>query len=136
MGKAKINFELDERLLAQAQAYAAENRTSLSKLVSAFFAQLGKKEQGLARSAMDTTLTEVVVGKVSLADAARELGLQDAGFLLQIMREKGLPLPTIDPVEVNEMAQRSFEALKSAMRPVPLNFEEKRPSRSKRVALG
>jgi len=136
MGKAKINFELDERLLAQAQAYAAENRTSLGKLVSAFFAQLGKKEQGLARSAMDTTLIEVVVGKVSLADAARELGLQDAGFLLQIMREKGLPLPTIDPVEVNEMAQRSFDALKSAMRPVPLNFEEKRPSRNKRLALG
>jgi hypothetical protein len=136
MGKAKINFELDERLLAQAQAYAAENRTSLSKLVSAFFAQLGKKEQGLARSAMDTTLTEVVVGKVSLADAARELGLQDAGFLLQIMREKRLPLPSIDPVEVDEMAQRSLEALKGAMRPVPLNAENKRPSRSKRSALG
>lgn len=136
MGKAKINFELDERLLAQAQAYAAENRTSLSKLVSAFFAQLGKKEHGPARSAMDTTLTEVVVGKVSVADAARELGLQDAGFLLQIMREKGLPLPSIDPVEVNEMAQRSFEALKTAMRPVPLNSDEKRPSRSKRLALG
>lgn len=136
MSKAKINFELDERLLAQAQAYAAENRTSLSKLVSAFFAQLGRKEQGLARSAMDTTLTEVVVGKVSLADAARELGLQDTGFLLQIMREKSLPLPSIDPVEVDEMAQRSLDALKSAMRPVPLNAEDKKPSRRKRSALG
>lgn len=136
MGKAKINFELDERLLAQAQAYAAENRTSLSKLVSAFFAQLGKKEQGIARSAMDATLTEVVVGKVSVADAARELGLQDAGFLLQIMREKGLPLPSIDPVEVEKMAGRSLDALRTAMRPVPLNSEEKRPARSKRLVPG
>ena len=135
MSKAKINFELDERVLAQAQAYAAENRTSLSKLVSAFFAGLGQKEPALARSAMDKTLTEFAVGKLSMADAARELGLQDAGFLMEIMREKGLPLPALDPFDVNEMAQRSFGALKNVMRPAPLNSEEKGPSRGKRTSL-
>lgn len=135
MSKAKINFELDERVLAQAQAYASENRTSLSKLVSAFFAGLGQKKPALARSAMDKTLTEFAVGKVSMADAARELGLQDAGFLMEIMREKGLPLPALDPFDVNEMAQRSFGALKNVMRPAPLNSEEKGPSRGKRTSL-
>jgi hypothetical protein len=136
MSKAKINFELDERVLAQAQAYAAQNRTSLSKLVSAFFAGLGKQGPGVARSSMDAALTEVAVGKVSVADAARELGLQDVGHLLGIMREKGLPLPAIDPVEVSEQAQDSFEALKNTMRPGPSAPQAKKPARGKRVAIG
>jgi len=136
MSKAKINFELDERVLAHAQAYAAQSRTSLSKLVSAFFAGLGKQEAGVARSSMDTVLTEVAVGKLSVADAARELGLQDIGHLLGIMREKGLPLPAIDPIEVDRQAQESFDALKATMRPHPDSPPEKKVLRGKRVAIG
>jgi hypothetical protein len=136
MGKAKINFELDERVLAHAQAYAAQSRTSLSKLVSAFFAGLGNQQAATARSSMDTVLTEVAVGKVSVADAARELGLQDVGYLLAIMREKKLPLPAIDPTEVDRQAHESFDALKATMRRPPDAPTQKRPRRGKRMTIG
>ncbi len=136
MGKAKINFELDERVLAHAQAYAAQSRTSLSKLVSAFFAGLGNPQVPTTRSSMDAVLTQVAVGKVSVADAARELGLQDAGFLLAIMREKKLPLPAIDPAEVDKQAHESFDALKATLRQDPDVPTQRRPRRGKQMAIG
>ena len=136
MSKQKINFELDERVIAHAQTYAAQSRTSLSKLVSAFFAGLGKQEAGVLRSSMDTLLTEVAIGKVSVADAARELGFQDAGFLLALMRAKGLPLPTIDSIEVQRQARDGMAALKASLRQPADAPSEKKTSGGKRVALG
>lgn len=43
-----------------------------------------------------------------MVDAARELGLQDTGHLLGIMREKGLPLPAINFIEVDRPSEREF----------------------------
>lgn len=60
-----------------------------------------------------------------MADAARELGLRDAGLLLRIMRERGLQSPSIDPIAVTERGQLSSEALRKAMRQIPLNAESK-----------
>lgn len=67
----------------------------------------------------DAVLTAVAAGQISIADAARELGFQDIGHLLASMRERGLPLPAIDPAEADRQASDGLEALKAAMRKAP-----------------
>lgn len=119
MTKAKkINFELDERLVAQAQAFALQRGVSLTKLVAAFFASLGEGRQpGASPGAVQKILAEVSIGKRSLVDAASELGLQDAGFLLQLMREDGLPLPSLPEELARAQADSGLSALQACLRP-------------------
>ena len=120
MTKAKVNFEIDEQLLARAQSFATRRRVSLSKLVTGFLASLGNESQGSAApSKTQKVLAEVAVGKVSLTDAARELGLHDAGFLLHMMKEEGLPLPRLEPSVVKAQAEASFDALLASRLPPP-----------------
>ena len=133
MTKAKVNFEIDEQLLARAQSFATRRRVSLSKLVTGFLASLGNESQaGAAPSRTQKVLAEVAVGKVSLTDAARELGLQDAGFLLHMMKEEGLPLPRVEASVVKAQAEASFAALQATLLPPP-KAPAKRKSGGKRA---
>lgn len=134
MTKAKINFEIDEQVLAHAQAFAARRRVSLSKLVTSFFASLGRDGTlGVAPARTQRVLAELSVGKVSLADAAHELGLQDAGFLLQMLRAEGLPLPVLDAGFVQAQADASYDAMRTAMLP-GLGKPLRKPASAKRPA--
>ncbi len=132
MSKAKINFEIEEQVLAHAKAFASKRGVSLSKLVAAFFASLGGESEPRAASQTQKLLADCAVGKVSIADAARELGLQDAGFLLHMMKAEGLPLPTMDPGLAKAQAEASLEALRSMMLPEP-KAQTGKGSRGKRT---
>jgi hypothetical protein len=134
MSKAKkINFELDEQLVERAQAFALRRGVSLTKLVGTFFASLGQEREATSMpSTTQKMLAEVAVGKASLADAARELGLQDAGFLLHMMREEGLPLPALEASVAKAQAQASFDALQSCL--LPEKKGEAKKARRKRPA--
>ena len=133
MSKAKkINFELDEQLVANAQAFALKRGVSLTKLVAKFFASLGQERHSVAPNMTQKMLAEVAVGKVSLADAARELGLQDAGFLLHMMRAEGLPVPVLEEGLAKAQAEASFDALQACL--LPENKSDGKKVRSKRYA--
>jgi hypothetical protein len=97
MGKAKINFEIDEQHLANAKAFAARHRSSLNKLVGAYFASLGQDETMEERPVNPLTkiLLEVSLGRLSILDASHELKLPDGGYVLHLMREANLPLPKL-----------------------------------------
>ena len=121
MTTAKINFEMDRDVLATAQAFAAKHRVSLNKLVSTYFASLGQEDK--AAMPVDgrlSVLLEVSQGKVSITDAARELGLGDAGHVLALMRQAKIPI-TLKPLPANfvkNQADSALEAMRSCMLPV------------------
>lgn len=121
MTTAKINFEMDRDVLASAQAFAAKHRVSLNKLVSTYFASLGQKDT--VAPPVDrrlSVLLEVSMGKTSITDAARELGLGDAGHVLALMRQAKIPI-TMKPLPagfVKNQADSTLEAMRSSMLPV------------------
>lgn len=115
MGKAKIGFEVDENDLANAKAYVAKNGGSLNKLVSALFASLGQAEIAGAPVLDPATkiLMTVSTGSISITEAARQLELPDAGYVLYRLAEMGLPLPRLpqDIVKVQlEHARAALDA--------------------------
>ena len=121
MTTAKINFEMDRDTLANAQSFAAKNRVSLNKLVSAYFASLGHDGSSVVPvDSRQSVLFEVSMGKISIADAARELGLGDAGHVLSLMRQLGIPITLgfLPPVFVKQQADASLEAMRSCMLPL------------------
>lgn len=116
MSKAKINFEIEERNLANAKSFAARHRVSLNKLVSAYFASLGQDEsRAPALDPSMKTLLDVSLGNLSVIDAARELNLPDGGFVLHLMREARLPLPKLPDDLVRQQAEDAREALKECL---------------------
>ena len=93
MGKAKIGFEVDEDDLAKAKAYVARHGGSLNKLVSALFASLGRDDpaEPMALDPTVKTLLATSMGKISLMEAAHQLDLPDAGYVLHLLAEKTCP---------------------------------------------
>ena len=141
MLKAKINFEVDAQNLANAQAFAALHRVSLNKLVSAYFGSLGQAEgSGLGPlDAAQKLLLQVALGKLSLVDAAQALNLPDAGYVLHMMRDAKLPLPSLPKEQVQQQMDTAREALKECLLPgaLPPNPPPaRRKSRAKAVTAG
>lgn len=106
MAKARIQFEIDQDTLANAQKYVARHGGSLDSLVAAFFRTLGAKDGASAPVPDPTTrvLLEVSSGQTALVEGARILGMQDAGHLLQRLREAGLPLPQLSESDSHALA--------------------------------
>lgn len=117
MSKSKINFEIEQEHLTNAKIFVARHGGSLNKLVSAYFASLGRDE-ATAIPALNPSmrvLIDVVTGKTSAVDAARELKLPDAGYVLHMIRDAQLPLPKLpDDVVVRQVAA-SLEALRECL---------------------
>ncbi len=113
MAKAKIGFEVDERDLANAKAFVAKHGGSLNKLVSALFASLGREDAARAPALDPATrvLMSVSTGSISIAEAARQLELPDAGFVLSRLSELGLPLPRLSDEAVREQLASARSAL-------------------------
>ncbi|WP_295997699.1 hypothetical protein [Rugamonas sp.] len=113
MGKAKIGFEVDEADLANAKAYVARHGGSLNKLVSALFASLGQ-EAAAGVPALDPAtglLMAVSMGKLSIMEASRRLELPDAGYVLHLLAEQGLPLPRLPDAYVKTQLNEARDAL-------------------------
>lgn len=62
------------------------------------------------------TLVRLSKGDISLMQATCDLGLQDAGYTLQALRDAGLTLFQFDNQVVREQAGRGLEALRDAMK--------------------
>jgi hypothetical protein len=58
------------------------------------------------------------VGKLSIVEAADLLELPDAGFVLHLLAENGLPLPKLREADVRKQADNSLEAMRSCL-PLP-----------------
>ena len=122
MTTAKIAFEMDSDVLAKAQAFAARNRIPLNKLVVSYLASLGKGELDTVPAAGPlATLLDVSTGKLGVTDAARKLGLVDAGHVLALMRQNQIPLALGGLPEhfVQAQSGETLEALRSCMLPPP-----------------
>ena len=113
MAKAKINFEIDEEILANAKAFVARNGGSLNKLVTALFATLDQDERmrGSAIDPATSVLLDASAGKISILEAASRLNLPDAGYVLQRLTAEKLPLPRLSELELEKLAAESFDAL-------------------------
>lgn len=55
-------------------------------------------------------------GKILLVEAATQLNLQDAGYVLKMLAAENLPLPQLSEVELKRQAAESFEALKECLK--------------------
>jgi hypothetical protein len=112
MAKAKIYLEIDQHILANAQAYVKQHGGSLDTLVSAFFSTFGVKDGANAPMPDPTTrvLMEVSSGQTALVEGARILGMQDAGHLLQKLRDAGLPLPQLSESDSRGLADAASTA--------------------------
>jgi len=117
MGKAKINFEIEEDVLANAKAYVARHGGSLNKLVSALFSQLGQRLDAPDIDPSKKILFDLSGGKISLMEATRLLGFQDAGYTLHLMAEEGLPMKRLSEETIKRQAAESLEAMRECLLP-------------------
>lgn len=124
MGKAKINFEIEEEILANAKAYVARHGGSLNKLVSALFSQLGERLNAPDIDPHKQILLDLSCGKISLMEATRLLGFQDAGYTLHLMAKEGLPMKRLSEETVKRQSAESLEAMKECL--LPSNDKAKR----------
>jgi hypothetical protein len=117
MAKAKINFEIEADSLANAKAFVARHGGSLNKLVSSLFASLGEEERkrGPAQNPATAVLIDVSLGKISIMEAAAQLELPDAGYVLQMLAREKLPLPRLQSSELERQASESIEALRDCL---------------------
>ena len=60
-------------------------------------------------------LFELSGGKISLMEATRLLGFQDAGYTLHLMAEEGLPMKCLSEETVKRQAAESLEAMKECL---------------------
>ncbi|PHV05816.1 hypothetical protein CSQ96_19090 [Janthinobacterium sp. BJB412] len=113
MGKGKIDFEVDEQLLANARAFVAKHGGSLDELVSAFLASLGReeKEREPALDSSTSVLMAVSSGRISIMEAARQLELPDAGYVFQRLAAMGLPLPRLSEEFTRQQLEQARNAL-------------------------
>jgi hypothetical protein len=117
MGKSKINFEIEDEILSNAKAYVARHGGSLNKIVSSLFAQLGQQLDAPALDPSKKVLLDLSCGKVSLMEATRLLGFQDAGYTLHLMAEEGLPMKRLSEATAKRQAAESLDALKGCLLP-------------------
>lgn len=136
MGKAKIGFEVDEDDLARAKAYVARHGGSLNKLVSALFASLGRDDpaEPMALDPAVKTLLAASMGKISLMEAAQQLGLPDAGYVLQLLAEKNLPLPRLPQNFVAQQLEAARGALDECLIEAASTASKRRGSRKSSMA--
>lgn len=128
MGKAKIGFEVDEQALANAKAYVAKHGGSLNKLVSTLFASLGQQETDHTPALDPSTrvLMAVSTGAISISEAARQLELPDAGYVLHRLAEKGLPLPKLPESFVRDQLSSARAALDECLiQPEPTSRKQR-----------
>lgn len=111
---ANITFAVNDAALANAKSYAAERSTSLNKLVSAYFASLGREHSHKSVSKTEKALLEYSLGQSNLVDTAQALGLPDAGHVLALMRVAGLPLPELTNSETERQAELGMDFFKRA----------------------
>ncbi|MHB1620500.1 MAG: hypothetical protein ACYCTY_11065 [Sulfuricella sp.] len=117
MGKMKINFEIEEEILANAKSYVARHGGSLNKLVSALFSQLGQRLDAPAIDPSKKILLDLSCGKISLMEATRRLGVQDAGYTLHLIAEEGLPMKRLSEETVRRQAAEALEAMRECLLP-------------------
>lgn len=117
MSKAKINFEIEEEDLANAKAYVARHGGSLNKLVGALFSQLGQQLDAPDIDPAKKILLDLSCGKISLIEATRRLGFQDAGHTLHLMSEEGLPMKRLSEETIKRQAAESLEAMRACLLP-------------------
>jgi hypothetical protein len=117
MGKSKINFEIEDEILSNAKAYVARHGGSLNKIVSSLFAQLGQQLDAPALDPSKKVLLDLSCGKVSLMEATRLLGFQDAGYTLHLMAQEGLPMKRLSEATAKRQAAESLDALKECLLP-------------------
>lgn len=128
MGKAKINFEVDETDLANAKAFVAKHGGSLNKLVSVLFASLGRQEAARAPALDPATkiLVSASIGEISIAQAARLLELPDAGYVLHRLADMALPLPRLSDEVVHAQLKDARAALDDCLLEPPAVGKKKR----------
>jgi len=114
-----ITFSVESGALANAKAYASERSTTLNKLVNAYLKSLGHSQPRHAISKTVEILLDYSLGKRSLVDVAEELGLQDPGHALALMRRANLPLPQLADAIVNEQVTENLDFFKSALKGTP-----------------
>lgn len=132
MGKAKIGFEVDEDDLANAKAFVARHGGSLNKLVSALFASLGQDAKDRSPSIDPATrvLIDVSAGKISIMEGARQLELQDAGYVFHRLAEAGLPLPRLSEGDVSHQLAQAKDALDACLvEPIPVGRKSEKTAR-------
>ena len=128
MGKAKINFEIEEESLANAKAFVAKHGGSLNNLVSSLFDSLGQIERARGPAADPATriLLEASAGKISIMEAASQLRLPDAGYVLQRLARENLPMPRLADSDLDGLASESLEALRDCLKqPTPITKRRK-----------
>ncbi|MHB1590924.1 MAG: hypothetical protein ACYCTW_05260, partial [Sulfuricella sp.] len=90
---------------------------SLNKLVSALFSQLGQRLDAPAIDPSKKILLDLSCGKISLMEATRRLGVQDAGYTLHLIAEEGLPMKRLSEETVRRQAAEALEAMRECLLP-------------------
>ncbi len=109
-----ITMSLDEELLAAAKSLAARRGTSVTGLVrSALEQQIAVADQIAASgsSGVLQTLAGYSMGKLPRSVTMKELGIEDYGSLLQLMKAAGLPFPIVPISTRNAMAKKMVNLL-------------------------
>jgi plasmid stability protein len=83
-------FNLPDDLVARAKTYAAAHGTTMTAIVRAHLEAI---TASAATAAENATLSAFSQGKLSRAEAVRQLGLRDYAELLVALGDAGLPMP-------------------------------------------
>ncbi len=111
---ANITFAVDESVLAEAKAFAAEHGTSLNRLVASFLGSVRSRHPRQAVSQAQQVCLDYSLGKRTLTEGADALGLQDAGLFLALMRQTGLPLPKLGEDLATRQADETYDVFGEA----------------------
>ena len=100
--------------MASAKAFASERGTTLNKLVSGFLGSIQADRPRPAVSAAEEVCLRYSLGQCSLMEATAALKLQDAGLMLALMRQSGLPMPQLTEDDIKRQAAESKNAFLEA----------------------
>lgn len=117
MSKSNITLSLDDLAIDAGKAYAAKSGLTLNRLVNQLLLTLSLSER-MKPPVLDTTriLQRCSAGSASLSETAHDLGVQDIGHVLAMMREANLPLPLMDESAARLQAAQALPMLKRARR--------------------
>lgn len=125
-----ITFAVDDKALANAKAFASERGTTLNKLVSGFLGSIQADRPRPAVSVTEEVCLRYSLGQCSLIEATATLELQDAGLMLALMRQSGLPMPQLTDDDIKRQATASRSAFMEAF-----GLDKRARSRKAKVAL-
>lgn len=109
-----ITFAVDDKALASAKAFASERGTTLNKLVSGFLGSIQADRPRPAVSVAEAVCLRYSLGQCSLMEATAALLLQDAGLMLALMRQSGLPMPQLTDGDIKRQAAESNDVFLEA----------------------